>query len=143
MPDWVKKTTARADAAAPGEALHAALFCRPLADDGSVKRLGAMNAEGAADGEGLAARLPRINTVLALTDEHLLAFGHGSLLGRVKGVLARWELAEVANVDLDGDPGAGGTTLVIHFADGTSVRVVPGSRARRFVEAFGEHQPVP
>jgi hypothetical protein len=139
MPDWVKKTAKPAAKATPGEALHAALFCRPVADDGTVKRLGAMTAaDDATAGEGLASRMPRVNAVLAITDTSLVAFGHGSLLGRVKGSLANWSLTEVADVSLDGAPGAAGTTVTVRFVDDTSLVVVPGSRARRFVEAYTE-----
>lgn len=146
MPNWVNKTAKRTAVAAPGETLHAALFCRPARDDGSAKRLGAPagtlgkmvdnDAAGATD--GVAADMPAVNAVLAITESKLVAFGHGSLLGRVKGELASWPLADVASIELTGEPGAVGTNVAVTFADGSSFAVVPGTRAKRFVEAFAE-----
>lgn len=164
MPDMLKKASKQATkTCAPGETPVAALFVRPRHGD-EVKRLGTPSAaigkvgrlaDQVDDSDGpdagpVEAIDPRElmfnqNAVLVLTEDRLLAFGHGTYTGRVKGLLGSVELSEIASIELDAPPvgESGPATLEIGFADGEAVSLAPGSRRRRFVEAFDElAQPV-
>jgi hypothetical protein len=150
MPDFAKKAAKRVAAVAnDGETTRAALFVRPCTGD-TAKALGAPvgvlshigrladDVAGELDEEecGPAAAFAH-NAVLVLTDRRLLVFGHGSLTGRVKGLVADFDLSEVARMHLDTPEGAA-AALEVTFTDDTTVRLVPGSRRQRFVEAIDE-----
>jgi hypothetical protein len=150
MPDFAKKAAKRVAAVAhDGETTRAALFVRPCTGE-TAKALGApggvlshvgrladdVAGEHGEDDSGPAAAFVH-NAVLVLTDHRLLVFGHGSLTGRVKGLVADFDLSEIARMHLDSPEGAA-ATLELTFADDTTVRLVPGSRRQRFVEAFDE-----
>lgn len=148
MPDFTKKAAKPVAAVAhDGETARAALFVRPCtgetakalgAPGGVLSRVGRLADDVPADADGAdpTAAFAR-NAVLVLTDQRLLVFGHGSLTGRVKGLVASFELADIDRMHLD-TPDTGATTLEVTFADGTTVRLVPGSRRQRFVDAFDE-----
>lgn len=148
MPDFAKKAAKRVAAVAhDGETTRAALFVRPCTGD-TAKALGApggvlshvgrladdVAVDPAAHEAGPATAFTH-NAVLVLTDRRLLVFGHGSLTGRVKDLVAAFDLSEVAQMHLDTPEGAA-ATLELTFADDTTVRLVPGSRRQRFVETF-------
>jgi hypothetical protein len=153
MPDFAKKAAKRIAAVADdGETTHAALFVRPCTGE-TAKALGAPGgvlshvgrladdvADVADDADpdqgGSAAAFGR-NAVLVLTDRRLLVFGHGTLTGRVKGLVAAFDLSDIDRVHLDTPEGAP-AILELTLADETTVRLVPGSRRQRFVEAFEE-----
>ena len=166
MPDMLKKASKQATKVCDAdETPIAALFVRPMNGD-EVKRLGTPG--GAIGNIGrLADQLdeeltddespveaesadPRAlmfgqNAVLVLTEHRLLAFAHGTYSGRVKGLLGSVELGAIASLELDAPPvgESGAATLEIGFADGEAVSLAPGSRRRRFVEAFEDlAQPV-
>ena len=165
MPDMLKKASKQAlkicDA---DETPVAALFVRPRHGD-EVKRLGTPSAaigkvgrladqvddaDEAITSDAAEATDPRElmfgqNAVLVLTEHRLLAFGHGTYTGRVKGLLGSVELGAISSLELDAPPvgESGPATLEIGFTDGEAVSLAPGSRRRRFVEAFEElAQPV-
>lgn len=153
MPDMLKKASKQATKVCDGgETAVAALFVRPVQGD-VVKRLGTPAAAIATVGrladqvdtgtEAAESADPRRvmfgqNAVLVVTERRLLAFGHGAYSGRVKGLLGSMELAAVTSMELDAPPvgQSGPAVLKISFADGETVSVAPGSRRRRFVEAF-------
>lgn len=164
MPDMLKKAAKQATKICDAdETPVAALFVRPRHGD-EVKRLGTPSAAigkvgrladqvddadetGPVEAESTDPRdlMFGQNAVLVLTEHRLLAFGHGTYTGRVKGLLGSIELGAIASVELDAPPvgESGAATLEIGFADGEAVSLAPGSRRRRFVEAFGElAQPV-
>ena len=165
MPDMLKKASKQAAKICDAdETPVAALFVRPRHGD-EVKRLGtpggaigkvgrlADQVEDGVDAEVVEeAEItdPRElmfgqNAVLVLTEHRLLAFGHGTYSGRVKGLLGAVELDAITSLELDAPPvgESGAATLEIGFADGEAVSLAPGSRRRRFVEAFEElAQPV-
>ncbi|MFN3215218.1 MAG: hypothetical protein ACE367_01850 [Acidimicrobiales bacterium] len=150
MPDFAKKAAKRVAAVAhDGEITRAALFVRPCTGE-TAKALGApggvlshvgrladdVAGELGTDESGPATAFTH-NAVLVLTDRRLLVFGHGSLTGRVKGLVADFDLSDIARLHLDTPEGAA-ATLELTFTDDTTVRLVPGSRRQRFVEAFDE-----
>ena len=167
MPDFLRKASRQAGKVCDAdETPVAALFVRPRGGD-DVKRLGTpggaigkigrladehegSDADPAAHTDDTATTDPLVamfgqNAVLVLTEQRLLAFGHGTYSGRVKGLVGSVELASIQSMDLDAPPvgESGPATLEIRFSDGRSVSVAPGSRRRRFVEAFEElAQPV-
>lgn len=164
MPDMLKKASKQATKVCDGdETPVAALFVRPMNGD-EVKRLGTpggaignigrladqLDEELADDAGEVESSDPRAlmfsqNAVLVLTEHRLLAFGHGTYSGRVKGLLGSVELGAIASLALDAPPvgESGAATLEIAFSDGASVSLAPGSRRRRFVEAFEDlAQPV-
>lgn len=150
MPDFAKKAAKRVAAVADdGESTRAALFVRPCTGD-TAKALGAPggvlshvgrladDVPTAADAEALATSdVFARNAVLVLTDRRLLVFGHGSLTGRVKDLVAAFDLSSIDQMRLE-TPDGGTATLEITFGDGTEVRLVPGSRRKRFVDAFDD-----
>mgnify|MGYP001825458353 CR=1 FL=1 len=163
MPDFLKKASKQAvKVCDEGETPIAALFVRPRSGD-DVKRLGTpggaigrigrladeqddhdLAPETAAEVDPRALMFGQ-NAVLVLTQHRLLAFAHGTYSGRVKGLLGSVELDAVDTLELDAPPvgESGPATLEIAFVDGESVSVAPGSRRRRFVEAFEDlAQPV-
>lgn len=136
MPDFVKKTkrplkkVARDD-----EVLQAALFVRPT-EDGETKRLGTPGALADKDGpsgQDMASSIPKVNMVLALTNERLIGFRHGALLGRVHDLQMDFERAEVQHVQFDETPTR---QLTLYFTDESSIVFTPGSRVQRFVKAY-------
>jgi hypothetical protein len=150
MPDFAKKAAKRVAAVAhDGETPRAALFVRPCAGD-TAKALGApggvlshvgrladdTSVDVDLDGAGPAAAFAQ-NAVLVLTDRRLLVFGHGSLTGRVKDLVAGFDLSEIERIHLE-TPDAAPAILELAFTDDTTVRLVPGSRRQRFVAAFEE-----
>ncbi len=150
MPDFAKKAAKRVAAVADdGESTRAALFVRPCTGE-TAKALGAPGgvlshvgrlADDVAtsdDADALATSdaFAR-NAVLVLTDHRLLVFGHGSFTGRVKDLVAAFDLQSIDEMRLE-TPDAGTATLEIAFGDGAEVRLVPGSRRKRFVDAFDE-----
>ena len=165
MPDFLRKASRQAGKVCDAdETPVAALFVRPRSGD-DVKRLGtpggAIGKIGRfADGhDGTAVEEDTVdetavdpralmfgqNAVLVLTEHRLLAFAHGTYSGRVRGLLGSVELDAIESLELDAPPigESGPATLEIHFSDGEAVSVAPGSRRRRFVEAFEElAQPV-
>ncbi|MEM7286713.1 MAG: hypothetical protein AAF480_10215 [Actinomycetota bacterium] len=167
MPDMLKKASKQAEKICDAdETPVAALFVRPRNGD-DVKRLGTPGGaignigrladqmdeddeEQPVEAEAVESTDPRSlmfgqNAVLVLTEHRLLAFGHGTYSGRVKGLLGAVELGAISSLELDAPPigESGAATLEIAFADGESVSLAPGSRRRRFVEAFDElAQPV-
>lgn len=150
MPDFAKKAAKRIAAVADdGETTHAALFVRPCtgetakalgAPGGVLSHVGRLADDVADDADcdqaGPAAAFGR-NAVLVLTDRRLLVFGHGTLTGRVKGLVAAFDLSDIERMHLDTPEGAP-AILELNLADETTVRLVPGSRRQRFVEAFEE-----
>jgi hypothetical protein len=140
MPDFLKKAQKRTDAVCDdGETPLAALFVRPRSEDGT-KRLGAPG--------GALSKMNRLadrtadetnpfdqNCVLVLTDRRLLAFGHGTLTGRVRDLIGALPNNDIVSMSLE-RPEQGAVGLVIAFADGDSVELAPGSRSRSFVDAF-------
>lgn len=164
MPDMLKKAAKQAIKICDAdETPIAALFVRPRHGD-EVKRLGTPSAAigkvgrladqvddadetGLVDAESTDPRelMFSQNAVLVLTEHRLLAFGHGTYTGRVKGLLGSVELGAISSLELDAPPvgESGAATLEIGFADGEAVSLAPGSRRRRFVEAFEDlAQPV-
>ena len=164
MPDMLKKASKQAAKICDAdEAPVAALFVRPRNGD-EVKRLGTPSAaigkvgrladqvDDADETTPVEAEItdPRElmfnqNAVLVLTEHRLMAFGHGTYTGRVKGLLGSVELGAISSLELDAPPvgESGPATLEIGFADGEAVSLAPGSRRRGFVEAFEElAQPV-
>ncbi len=166
MPDFLRKASRQAGKVCDAdETPVAALFVRPRSGD-DVKRLGtpggAIGKIGrfaddhddadtdSGDTDAPDTGDPRAlmfgqNAVLVLTQHRLLAFGHGTYSGRVKGLLGGVDLSAIDSLELDAPPigESGPATLEIRFADGEGVSVAPGSRRRRFVEAFEElAQPV-
>ena len=147
MPDFLKKASKRVDAVCPDdEARLAALFVRPGAGD-ETKRLGAPGgtlgkvaplADKVESAGNDRSELFGQNAVLVLTDQRLLVFAHGSLSGRVRDLVGELPLGDIASMDLDAPPPGerGVATLTITFTDGGVAVVTPGSRRRRFVEAF-------
>jgi len=144
MPDFAKKAAKKFAAVAhDGEEVHAALFVRPRNGD-AAKTLGAPG--------GVLSRVGKLaddvaptgdepdpfagNAVLLLTGQRLLAFGHGSLTGRVKAFTGEVALADIVDMHLD-VPETGAATLELVLADRT-VSLAPGSRRQRFVEAFAD-----
>lgn len=80
---------------------------------------------------GLAA--PLVYTgVLALTDERLLYFKKGTVVGRPKKIVATWPLEEVAAVGYDDK------ILRVRFRDGSvgGLHVPSSQHPKRFLEAF-------
>ena len=145
MPDMLKKASKQAAKVCDAdETAVAALFVRPMSGD-EVKRLGtpggaignigrlADQVDDDAEGEEVAPQMaetsdPRQlmfgqNAVLVLTEHRLLAFGHGTYSGRVKGLLGSVELDSIASLELDAPPvgESGAATLEIGFADGAPV----------------------
>lgn len=164
MPDMLKKASKQATKICDAdETPVAALFVRPRHGD-EVKRLGTPSAAigkvgrladqvddldeaDPIEAEATDARELMFgqNAVLVLTEHRLLAFGHGTYTGRVKSLLGAVELGAISSLALDAPPvgESGPATLEIEFADGEAVSLAPGSRRRRFVEAFEElAQPV-
>ena len=150
MPDFLKKASKRTgDICADGETPLAALFCRPRTGE-QTKRLGTPGgrlskvskpADGiASDGaEAIDARDAMFgqNTILVLTQHRLLAFGHGTFTGRVKQLSGEASLADIASIDLEAPPGqSSASSLAIEFTDGYKVTLTPGSRRRRFIDAY-------
>lgn len=141
MPNFLTKAAKRIDAVAePGEEGIAALFVRPLAGDeakvlgapgGALSRMGRL-ADGGKELDG--APFER-NCILVLTPHRLLAFGHGTLTGRVRGLVGAMDLDEISAIRLD-EREDGPDNLVIDFTDGESVRLSPGTRRSVFVDAF-------
>lgn len=149
MPDFLKKADRRIRAVAhDGEGSLAAIFVRPRQGDttkalgapgGTLSRIGRLADEADATPEGEPpahpADLLRRNGILVITTQRLLVFGHGSYTGRVRGLTGEIELAALADIAIDA-PEDAPATLDITFADGTCVSLTPGSRRRRFVEAW-------
>lgn len=149
MPDFLKKADRRIRAVAhDGEESLAAIFVRPRqgettkalgAPGGTLSRIGRLADEAGDTPEGEApphpADLLRRNGILVLTTRRLLVFGHGSYTGRVRGLTGEIAFADLASIAIDAPEGAP-ATLDITFADGTAVSLTPGSRRRRFVEAW-------
>ncbi len=142
MPDFLNKAEKRFQKIRlDGEQAHAALFVRPR-PGGATKVLGAPG--------GVLSRMGRVadatddtnpfsqNCILILTRQRLLAFGHGTLTGRVRELLGALDLDEIASMTIDEPAGAGPLALTIAFTDGGAVVVTPGSRSSRFVETFDE-----
>lgn len=156
MPDFLKKAAKRTDEiCGEDETPLAALFCRPRVGD-QTKRLGAPggalskvgkladSADATGDEDAVAVD-PRDamfgqNTILVLTPQRLLAFGHGTYTGRVKDLLGAVELTDVAAIELEAPPvgESGASSLEISFADGYRATLTPGTRRRRFVDAFDD-----
>lgn len=140
MPDFLTKAAKRTEAVRDeGETPLAALFARPC-KAGRTKRLGKPG--------GVLAKMGRLadrteddsdpfdrNCVMVLTDRRLLVFGHGTLTGRVRDLIGAVDLVDVTAVELGRSQGSA-PVLTISFSDGDSVEMTPGSRSRRFVEAF-------
>lgn len=143
MPDFLKKAAKRTEAVCDGdEAPLAALFCRPRSGD-TTKRLGAPGGAISkvgklADGRDESASVFAQNSVLVLTDQRLLVFGHGTYTGRVKDLIGEVDLTDIASMDLEAPPvgESGASSLKITFTDGEQLELTPGSRRRRFIEAF-------
>lgn len=157
MPDFLKKASKRtSDICADDEPPLAALFCRPRQGD-ETKRLGtpggalskvsklADSVDQTDDGGGGGGETTDQrdlmfgqNAILVLTERRLLAFGHGTYTGRVKPLSGEVALADITSLDLEAPPvgRSGASSLVIKFTDGYLVTLTPGSRRRRFVEAF-------
>ncbi len=157
MPDFLKKAAKRANAeCGDDETTIAALFCRPRtgeqtrrlgAPGGATEKVGQVTrlADGSdTDAEGdmspQAARQAMFahNVVLVLTTERLLGFGHGTYTGRVRKLTGQIALSDIESMDLEAPPigQSGASALNITFTDGQRVELTPGSRRRRFVEAF-------
>lgn len=140
MPDFLKKAQRQtAKVCADDERGIAALFIRPGSGD-DLKRLGTPGSATAdeAGGDLAPADLFGQNSVVVLTDRRLLVFAHGTMSGRVKGLIGEVALADIAGMELDAPPPGekGVATLEISFIDGTSAAMTPGSRRRKFVEAY-------
>ena len=147
MPDFLRKATRQtAKVCHADEHPTAALFVRPRIGD-ETKRLGTPASTAsrrqpsdtvAGDEPATADALFAQNAVLVLTDRRLLVFGHGSLLGRVRGLIGALDLSDVVEMDLDVPPAGSQqpATLRMAFADGSSVELTPGSRRKQFITAF-------
>jgi hypothetical protein len=159
MPDFLKKASKRtSDICADDEPPLAALFCRPRQGDKS-KRLGTpggalskvskladsvdqtdpdVDVDASHETTDQRDFMFGQNAILVLTQSRLLAFGHGTYTGRVKPLSGEVTLADIASLDLEAPPvgQSGASSLAIEFADGYKVLLTPGSRRRRFVEAF-------
>jgi hypothetical protein len=104
-----------------------------LADAAEPEALGSGDA-AAGDPQEMFAQ----NVILILTERRLLAFGHGTYTGRVRKLVGEIALTDVATMDLEAPPvgKSGDSSLAITFTDGETVSLTPGSRRRRFIEAF-------
>ncbi|MGI9623136.1 MAG: hypothetical protein ACR2PK_09900 [Acidimicrobiales bacterium] len=153
MPDFLKKASRHTKKIChDDETPLAALFVRPLKGS-EAKRLGTpggalskvtkfADADDAADDntsttdahEAMFAK----NAVLVLTNQRLMAFEHRTYSGRVGALIGDMQLSAVASMALDAPPvgESGPATLKVAFSDGLAVELTPGSRRRRFVEAF-------
>jgi len=142
MPDFLKKAERQlTKVCAPGEEPLAAVFVRPRID-GETRRLGAPAA--------VAGKTPAINhggsinqnAVLVLTSERILAFGHGSLIGRVKGLIGEFSLDDIVDLALDvPDKDAKvPATLSLTLRNGDTTVVTPGSRRKQFLAAYQQGQ---
>lgn len=152
MPDFLKKASRQtAQVCDDDEERLAALFVRPGSGD-QAKRLGAPDGKlgglgsladrpDEADVDGFASMFGQ-NAVLVLTTRRLLVFGHGALTGRVRDLVGEIDRGDIVDMALDAPPlgEKGVATLQIDFADGTSAVITPGSRRRRFVEAWADSQ---
>ncbi len=149
MPNFLKKAEKRTrEVCAEDETAIAALFVRP-AGDGKTKRLGTPGGalakvgpladQVSTDTDHPGATLFAQNAVLILTDSRLLAFGHGSLTGRIGKLTGQVDLADVAALSLEMPEGAeqdASESLRVEFSDGTVAWAAPGSRRQRFLDAF-------
>lgn len=153
MPDFLKKAAKQTrEVCGEAEEPLAALFTRPRVGE-DVKRLGTPGgrtskmsklADTGPDEiehvEDVRERMFGQNAVLVLTPERLLAFEHGTYSGRVKGLLGEVPLSEISAIELDAPPigESGPAWLEITFTDGEAVSLAPGTRRRRFVQAFDD-----
>ncbi len=151
MPNLLKKAEKRTrEVCAEDETAIAALFIRP-AGDGKTKRFGTPGGALAKvapladqmsdDTEHPGAALFAQNAVLILTDSRLLAFGHGSLTGRIGHLAGEVDLADVTSMSFAKSDAAeedASENLRVQFSDGTVAWATPGSRRQRFVDAFAE-----
>ena len=147
MPDFLRKATRHtAKVCHADEQPTAALFVRPRIGD-ETKRLGApastvsrrqSSDPGSGEGPTTADALFEQNAVLVLTDQRLLVFGHGSLLGRVRELIGALDLSDVVEMDLEVPPAGSQqpATLRMAFADGSTVALTPGSRRKQFLAAY-------
>jgi len=148
MPDFLKKAERQlTKVCAPDEQPLAAVFVRPRVA-GETKRLGAPSgALGHASTALAETEAITENAVLVVTTQRILAFGHGSLVGRVKGLVGEFPLDKVASLSLDvPDKDAKGVaTLSMTLTSGDVTVVTPGSRRKQFVEAYDKvaHVPLP
>ena len=154
MADWVKKVTKNCgEELAPGETVQAATFVNAKGNItrmagfggvggvvggviGEVASSGSRKEAAAAKEGGVAAEVPPVNAVLALTDQRFCVFAHSSLSGKPKELLWSIERSRVTGIEV-GD-GALTMPLQVGFDDGSALlyQAVKGAKPKAFAEAF-------
>lgn len=84
----------------------------------------------------IAASFPESQCVLGMSRHRLMAFGHGSLLGKVTELASSVNLTDIDDISMRDDPV--GATLLVSFGDGStkSYEVIDPAKLNTFVAAF-------
>lgn len=149
MVDVAKRINKKSEQLLPGEAVTVGTFCSPTGSFGAAMAFGVVGmvvAEAkatknaakavAAAPDAMASKIPGAKTLVGLTQNRLVFFGFGAMVGGATDLVAAFDLSQIHSIDADHK--AAKSIMTLTFADGSTrpFESVRGGKPKDFVEAL-------